>query len=151
MHRPLETTVWMRITQFVKGVFLYNTIYWKRASDDLNIRHMSREERATLRPKRNLDIIRPRENPRPVNVPTLSLPPEVREPRPAAPAVPIAPVAPEPVHAAEPAPPAGREDGMEIHRRKKRRRSRHSKVLPKQYYDPAHEPSGGILGWLFKK
>ena len=45
------------------------------------------------------------------------------------------------------------EDGsVEIHRRKKRRRSRHSKVMPKRYLDSAADGSGGgILGWLFRK
>ena len=145
MHRPLETTLWMRLTQFFKGVFLYNTIYWRRASDDLDIQRMSREERANLRPKRNLDIIRPRENPRPTTGgPTLSLPmAEVSEPaRPA-------PVLADPKSSQHPT--ASAEEGVEVHRRKKRRRSRHSKVMPKQYYDPTYESSGGILGWLFKK
>ena len=134
----------MRLTQFVKGVFLYNTIYWRRASDDLDIQRMSREERASLRPKRNLDIIRPRENPRPTTGgPTLSLPAEVSEPtRPAA----ASALSPESSHQ-----PAAAEEGIEIHRRKKRRRGRHSKVMPKQYYDPAHEDSGGIFSWLFRK
>ncbi len=143
MHRPLETTLWMRLTQFLKGVFLYNTIYWKRASDELNIQRMSREERANLRPKRNLDIIRPRENPRPTTTGLApSLPTEIGEQmRPA-------PVVVEPIR--RPAS-ASEEDGVEIHRRKKRRRGRHSNVLPKQYYDPAQESSGGIFGWLFKK
>ncbi len=130
----------MRLTQFVKGVFLYNTIYWKRASDDLDIQHMSREERATLRPKRNLDIIRPRGNPRPMtSASALSSPPEVSEP---------VSTRPEAVLAE---PPANEDETPEVHRRKKRRRSRHSKVMPKQYYDPGHEESGGIFRWLFKK
>ena len=138
MNRPLETTFWMRFSRFIKGVFLYNTIYWKRASDDLNIQHMSREERSSLRPRRNLDIIRPRENPRPTG-PTenLSFPPEVSEP----------PQSVEPPRRTL----VNEDEGVEVHRRRKRRRSRHSQVMPKQYYDPAHEPSGKILGWLFKK
>lgn len=131
----------MRFSRFLKGVFFYNTIYWKRASDDLDIRHMSREERSSLRPKRNLEIIRPRENPRPTNPETLlSLPPEVSEPTQST--------------AAEPPPSralTGDEETVEVHRRKKRRRSRYSQVMPKQYYDPAQEPSGKLLGWLFKK
>lgn len=148
MNRPLETTFWMRFSRFLKGVFLYNTIYWKRASDDLNIRHMSREERATLRPKRDLDIIRPRENPRPTSAATaLSQPPEVSDP------VRSELAAAPPPQAVESAPRAmaQEDETVEIHRRRKRRRSRHSKVMPKQFYDPDQEPSGKILGWLFKK
>ena len=143
MNRPLETTFWMRFSRFIKGVFLYNTIYWKRASDDLDIRHMSREERASLRPKRNLELIRPRGNPRPTaGGPVLSLPSDVSEP------VTQPGVAAEPPH--QPAAGEG-ETEVGIHRRKKRRRSRHSKVIPKQYYDSAYEGSGGIFRWLFKK
>ena len=138
----------MRLTQFVKGVFLYNTIYWKRASDDLDIQHMSREERATLRPKRNLDIIRPRGNPRPtVGGPMLSLPTEISEPESTRPGAVLA----EPTRPVEPSPSSVAGEDVEVRRRKKRRRSRHSKVMPKQYYDPNHEESGGIFRWLFKK
>ena len=146
MHRPLETTLWMRLTQFFKGVFLYNTIYWRRASDDLEIQRMSREERANLRPKRDLEIIRPRENPRPTNASLLSLPPEVSEPLRSVPA------AVEPADSSPRPGVDGEEEGVEIHRRKKRRRSRHSKVMPKQYYDPTYEEGGGgFLGRWFKK
>ena len=146
VHRPLETTLWMRLTQFLKGVFLYNTIYWRRASDDLDIQRMSREERANLRPKRDLEIIRPRENPRPTNASVLSLPPEVSEPVRSVPSA-VGPVEPSsrPVV-------AGEEEGVEMHRRKKRRRSRHSKVMPKQYYDSTYEGGGGgFFGRWFKK
>ncbi len=129
----------MRFKQFLKGAFLYNTIYWRRASDDLDIRHMSREERASVRPKRNLELIRPRGNPRPTTEgPVLSLPSDASEPV----------VAEE--SSRQPAVGEG-EVEVEIHRRKKRRRSRHSKVMPKQYYDSGYEGSGGILRWLFKK
>ncbi len=132
MNRPLETTFWMRFKQFMKGVFLYNTIYWRRASDDLDIHHMSREERADLRPKRNLEIIRPRERPRAVIADSvLSLPPEYGERSEPAPLVQVS----APPVAEHPATP---EDGtVEIHRRKKRRRGRHSSLMPKRYYEAA--------------
>ena len=144
LNRPLETTFWMRFSQFMKGFFLYNTIYWKRASDDLNIRRMSREERANLRPKRDLEIIRPRERARAHDTRSLlSLPGEYSEP-----------AAPEPAPPVKvPARTVGGIDaiedgvGVEIHRRKKHRSSRHSKVIPKKYLTS----DGGVLGWLFKK
>ena len=149
VNRPLETTFWMRFKQFLKGVFLYNTIYWRRASDDLDIKRMSREERASLRPKRDLEIIRPRENPRPVNASVLNLPPEAAE-RPFMPT----PEMREPAQSMSVEPPSADaavqvEEGVEIHRRKKRRRSRHSKVIPKKYLES--NSGGGMLGWLFKK
>ncbi len=147
MNRPLETTFWMRFKQFVKGVFLYNTIYWRRASDDLDIKRMSREERANLRPIRNLDIIRPRENPRPIPTTVLTLPPDAAERS----YLPAEPEVQEPARSAPSpriVPAAAGEDSVEIHRRKKRRRSRHSQVMPKKYYEAG---GGGILGWLFRK
>ncbi len=147
MQRPLETTFWIRFKQFVKGVFLYNTIYWRRASDDLEIHHMSREERAGLRPKRDLEIIRPRERPRPVVAEAvLGLPAEGGE---RSDPLPEARVSASPARAISTDP---EEDGnVEIHRRKKRRRGRHSKVMPKRYLESAEGGGGGIFGWLFRK
>lgn len=149
MHRPLETTFWMRFKQFMKGVFLYNTIYWRRASDDLDIQRMSREERANLRPKRNLEIIRPRERPRPAaDGAVLSLPPEYGERSDLIPAVQVSEPSPAEASPVE----SDLEETVEIHRRKKRRRGRHSKVTPKRYYDPTNDGGrGGLLGWFFKK
>ncbi len=148
MHRPLETTFWIRFKQFIKGIFLYNTIYWRRASDDLDIRHMSREERAGLRPKRNLEIIRPRERPRAVVAESvLNLPPEYSER--SDPFTEVQVSAP-PTLAIPPDP--DEDAAVEIHRRKKRRRGRHSRVMPKRYLDStANGGGGGILGWLFRK
>ena len=147
MKRPLETTFWMRFSQFMKGFFLYNTIYWRRASDDLNIQRMSREERANLRPKRDLELIRPRARARAHDARSvLSLPGEYSEPITAEPAVQVS----MPTNEA----PTGTADDntvVEVHRRKKRRSSRHSKVMPKRYYDISGTGKGGILGWLFKK
>ena len=146
MHRPLETTFWMRLTRFVKGVFLYNTIYWKRASDDLNIHRMSREERASLRPKRDLDIIRPRERVRAKQSRSvLSAAGEYSEPEPPPPAPPVK----LPVGVVETIAAADSNEVVEIHRRKKHRSSRHSKVMPKNYYQAPE--GGGFLGRLFKK
>ena len=151
LKRPLETTFWMRFSQFMKGFFLYNTIYWRRASDDLNIRRMSREERANLRPVRNLDIIRPRERARPQGSRSvLSMPGEYSEPLPPQPAEQVSMPASHAPTSQMPASAEGDDTVVEIHRRKKRRSSRHSKVMPKRYYDSSGN-GGGILGWLFKK
>ena len=147
MNRPLETTFWMRFKQFLKGAFLYNTIYWRRASDDLNIHRMSREERASLRPARNLEIIRPRERARAhVTEGVLSLPQEYTEQSDPAAGGQVS--LPTRQRAAK----VGVEiTVVEIHRRKKRRSSRHSKVTPKRYYEFPEGGKGGLLGWLFKK
>ncbi len=147
MKRPLETTFWMRFSQFMKGFFLYNTIYWRRASDDLNIQRMSREERANLRPKRDLEIIRPRERARARETKSvLSLPAEYSEP-------PASEPDGQGVTSSGEVPTGAADDNaaVEIHRRKKRRSSRHSKVMPKRYYDFPEGGKGGIFGWLFKK
>ncbi len=145
MNRPLETTFWMRFSRFMKGIFLYNTIYWRRASDDLDIKRMSREERAALRPKRDLEIIRPRERARAHQAQPSRILRGGEYSEPPAPE----PAAPVPRPSAQR--PAEDEDAVvEIHRRRKRRSSRHSKVIPKQYYEESGS-SGGLLGWLFKK
>ena len=64
MHRPLREPLYLRIWRLVRGVFLYNTVYWRRASDGLNMPTLSAEEREAQRPERNLEIIRPRMRPR---------------------------------------------------------------------------------------
>ena len=161
MHRPLETTFWMRFSRFIKGVFLYNTIYWKRASDDLQPKRMSREERASLRPVRDLNVIRPREKPRAaIELAKVVKPPAndwpEGKPPPFAPAPPPVAAPEEVVIPVEAPAPAGQATGpevpeaaaeVEIRRRKRHRRSRHGKVIPSTFQDPE---GGSFFSRLFK-
>ncbi len=64
MHRPLRVPFYLRLWQLVRGLLFYNTVYWRRASDGLNMPSLSAEERERQRPSRNLEIIRPRTRPR---------------------------------------------------------------------------------------
>lgn len=64
MHRPLRVPFHLRFWQLVRGLLFYNTVYWRRASDGLNMPSLSAEERERQRPARNLEIIRPRVRPR---------------------------------------------------------------------------------------
>ena len=64
MHRPLRVPFYLRVWHLVRGLLFYNTVYWRRASDGLNMPTLSLEERERQRPERNLEIIRPRMRPR---------------------------------------------------------------------------------------
>lgn len=64
MHRPLRVPLYLRVWNLIKGVLFYNTVYWEKASDGLNLPTLSREERESKRPKADLEIIKPREKPR---------------------------------------------------------------------------------------
>ncbi len=64
MHRPLRVPFYLRVWNLIKGVLFYNTVYWQRASDGLNMPKLTREEREKSRPTANLEIIKPREKPR---------------------------------------------------------------------------------------
>ena len=64
MHRPLREPIYLRVWRLVCGVFLYNTVYWRRASDGLNMPSLTAEERERQRPERNMEIIKPRMRPR---------------------------------------------------------------------------------------
>lgn len=64
MHRPLREPLYLRVWRLVRGLLFYNTVYWKKASDGLNLPTLTPEERERQRPERNLDIIRPRVRPR---------------------------------------------------------------------------------------
>ena len=64
MHKPLELPFRVRVWHFIRGLLFYNTVYWRRASDGLNPPKLSPRERLLHQPSRNLEIIRPRENPR---------------------------------------------------------------------------------------
>lgn len=64
MHRPLRVPFYLRVWHLIKGVLFYNTVYWQKASDGLNMPTLSREERESIRPKANPEIVKPREKPR---------------------------------------------------------------------------------------
>lgn len=64
MHRPLRVPFYLRLWNLIKGVLLYNTVDWEKASDGLNMPTLTREEREKKRPVANMEIIRPREKPR---------------------------------------------------------------------------------------
>ena len=64
MHRPLRTPFYLRVGNLIKGLLFYNTWNWEKASDGLKLASISREERERNRPKADLEIIKPREQPR---------------------------------------------------------------------------------------
>lgn len=64
MPKIPKVTRWTRFIAFLRGILLYNTVYWTRASDGLKPPKATREERRQSRPVRDLNIIRPREKPR---------------------------------------------------------------------------------------
>ncbi len=64
MHRPLREPLYLRVWHLVRGLLFYNTVYWRRASDGLNLPSLTPEERERQRPERNLEIIKPRTRPR---------------------------------------------------------------------------------------
>ncbi len=64
MHRPLREPLYLRVWHLIRGLLFYNTVYWRRASDGLNMPTLTAEERERQRPTRNLEIIKPRARPR---------------------------------------------------------------------------------------
>ncbi len=64
MHRPLREPLYLRVWHLIRGLLFYNTVYWRRASDGLNLPSLTPEERERQRPERNLEIIKPRLKPR---------------------------------------------------------------------------------------
>jgi hypothetical protein len=48
----------------MRGLLFYNTIYWRRASDGLKPPRLTSEQRRSLAPPKNLDVIKPRVKPR---------------------------------------------------------------------------------------
>lgn len=63
--KSLKQTRWTRFRAFLRGVLLYNTVYWKRASDevDRSASRVGREERAKRRPQVDPELLRPRVRP----------------------------------------------------------------------------------------
>ena len=149
MLKPLELPWRVRLWHFIRGMLFYNTVYWKRASDDLKPSTLSREERRNLQPTRNLEIIRPREHPRAklgagrggqVSLPTVgTLPPS-----------------PDPLESvaleadAAPSPAADEAAGEEVIIKRRRYRRRKNKVSPSQFgKDPIQSAKASSFGWLF--
>ena len=64
MHRPLRIPFHLRVWNLIKGLLFYNTVYWEKASDGLNMPTLTREEREQKRPVANFEIIKPRGKPR---------------------------------------------------------------------------------------
>jgi hypothetical protein len=64
VHKPLVDTRWTRFKLLIRGLLFYNTIYWRRASDGLNPPKLTLEQRRSLAPPKNLDVIKPRVKPR---------------------------------------------------------------------------------------
>ena len=110
MPKIPKVTRWTRFKAFLRGLLLYNTVYWTRASDGLKPPKATREERRQNRPVRDLTIIKPREKPR------AKLEEEVS---PSA-ALGIILPAPEPVAIPAPGPAAKR---VKVRRRRKHRRA----------------------------
>ncbi len=158
MHKPLDLPFRVRLWHFIRGLLFYNTVYWKRASDDLNPPRLSRKDRQHYQPTRDLTIIRPREKPRANLDSTQSLPISVPEVEP--PPIASEPVLPEELEATklslpfpvEPEPPQSPEalpppppDVMVKRRRYRRRRNKVSAF-------PSSAMGGektGLLGRLF--
>jgi hypothetical protein len=59
-----KETLWKRVKLLVRGLLLYNTVYWQRASDGLKPPKLTHAERKLYEPPRNLEVIKPRLNPK---------------------------------------------------------------------------------------
>ena len=70
-HHTLQDTFWTRFRDLIKGLLLYGTINWRRASDGLKPPKLTPLERKIAMPSKNLDVIKPRENPQAALVKTL--------------------------------------------------------------------------------
>ena len=62
-HKTLQVTFWTRLRDLVKGILLYGTVNWRRASDGLKPPKLTPHQRRIAMPSKNLDVIKPRENP----------------------------------------------------------------------------------------
>ena len=60
--KSLKETRWTRFRTFLRGLLLYNTVYWRRASDgvDRNASRVGRMERQNKRPRVDPELLRPR-------------------------------------------------------------------------------------------
>lgn len=125
MPKIPKVTRWTRFKDFLRGILLYNTVYWTRASDGLKPPKATREERRQNRPVRDLNIIKPREKPR------AKLEPEGE---PESRFVPVAAVP-----AAQAPKPVGPEKRVKVRKRRKHRRAGFTSM----------DSSGGVLNRIF--
>lgn len=132
MPKIPKVTRWTRFKAFLRGLLLYNTVYWTRASDGLKPPKATREERRQKRPVRDLTIIKPREKPR-----------AKLDPERGAQALPAV-SEPEPVRAA-PVAGAGAVPGeMEKRVKVRKRRKKHRRASPGMM-----DSSSGVLNRIF--
>lgn len=157
MHKPLDLPLRVRLWQFIRGLLFYNTVYWKRASDELTPPRLSRKDRQLYQPTRDLTIIRPRENPRagldslesaPVSVPGAVLPPAASRPVLPEKPVDIAPPLPLPVKASPPPRATAAAPQPDVMVKRRRYRRRHNKVSSMSSSAMGREKTG-LLGRLF--
>ena len=62
-HKTLQVTTWTRFRELIKGLLLYGSYNWNRASDGLKPPKLSPQERKTAMPAKVPEVIKPRENP----------------------------------------------------------------------------------------
>ena len=62
-NKTLQVTFWTRLWDLIKGMLLYGTVNWRRASDGLKPPKLTPHQRKIAMPSKNLDVIKPRENP----------------------------------------------------------------------------------------
>jgi len=153
--KPLELPWRVRLWHFIRGLLFYNTVYWKRASDGLRPTSLSREERRTHQPARNLEIIRPREHPRAklsaarggqVSLPTVAMPNMPAEPGA------TEGLASEDASSEQPPGPGvdGHPEGSEVIIKRRRYRRKRSKARPSHVgADPTVNAKASYFGWLF--
>lgn len=127
MPKLPKVTRWTRFKDFLRGMLLYNTVYWTRASDGLKPPKATREERRQKRPVRDLTIIKPREKPRA----KLESDGETESK--------FVAVSPAPAVAAAIPAPAGAEKRVKVRKRRKHRRAAPG----------ARDSSGSVLNRIF--
>ena len=70
-NKTLQVTFWTRLRDLIKGMLLYGTVNWRRASDGLKPPKLTPQQRRVAMPSKNLDVIKPRENPQAALVKTM--------------------------------------------------------------------------------
>ena len=147
MHRPLRDPLYSRIWALIRGLLFYNTVYWRRASDGLNMPSLTAEERERQRPERNPEIIRPRIYPRAridvsqaaqISTPSGSLTPDTRR------QASVEEIAPEPEANSELSQQADSRDTGLVYVKRRRYRRRHSGI-------GSDIDRGGFIARVFRK